>query len=302
MSEPAIQPQGHLGIRPDKETFLAEENPFEAMMERFDHAAQLLNLDPGLYKVLRNPEKQIIVSVPVLRNSGELEVYTGYRVLYNTSRGPAKGGIRFDLNVTLEEVKALAAWMTWKCAVVNIPFGGAKGAVVCDPATMSMAELERVTRRYTSGIIDTLGPDSDVPAPDVNTNERIMAWIMDTYSMHKRHTVTAVVTGKPIEMGGSLGRREATGRGCMFVTREALAKMGMALKGARIAVQGFGNVGSVAADLMAKEGAVIVAVSDKSTALYNPQGLDVQELLKWVKERRQLAGDTKAETISHEQV
>jgi len=295
MSEPAI-------IRPDKQTFLAEENPFEAMMERFDHAAKLLNLDRGLYKVLRNPEKQIIVSVPILRDSGEVEVYTGYRVLYNTSRGPAKGGIRFDLNVTLEEVKALAAWMTWKCALVSIPFGGSKGGVVCDPSTMSMAELERLTRRYTSSIIETLGPDSDVPAPDVNTNERVMAWIMDTYSMHKRHTVTAVVTGKPVEMGGSLGRREATGRGCMIVTREALAKLGMSLKGARIAVQGFGNVGSVAADLMSKEGAIIVAVSDKSTALHNPKGLDVQDLIKWVKEHRQLAGYTKAETITHEQV
>jgi len=209
MTDPVIKPPlpSHHGIRPDKETFLAEENPFEAMMERFDHAAHLLNLDPGLYKVLRNPEKQIIVSVPVLRDSGELEVYTGYRVLYNTSRGPAKGGIRFDLNVTLEEVKALAAWMTWKCALVNIPFGGSKGGVVCDPTTMSMGELERVTRRYTASIIETLGPDSDVPAPDVNTNERVMAWIMDTYSMHHRHTVTAVVTGKPVEMGGSLGRR-----------------------------------------------------------------------------------------------
>src|SRR5436309_4461357 len=301
MSEPAIHTARQM-IRPEKDTFLAEENPFEAMMERFDHAAQLLKLDPGLYKVLRNPEKQIITSVPIVRDSGDVEVYTGYRVLYNTSRGPAKGGIRFDLNVTLEEVKALAAWMTWKCALVNIPFGGAKGGVVCDPATMSMAELERVTRRYTSSIIETLGPDSDVPAPDVNTNERVMAWIMDTYSMHKRHTVTAVVTGKPVEMGGSLGRREATGRGCMIVTREALAKLGMSFKGTRIAVQGFGNVGSVAADLMAREGATIVAVSDKSTALYNPKGLDVPEPLQWVKERRQLAGYTKAETISHEQV
>ena len=295
MSEPAI-------IRPDKQTFLAEENPFEAMMERFDHAAKLLNLDPGLYKVLRNPEKQIIVSVPILRDSGEVEVYTGYRVLYNTSRGPAKGGIRFDLNVTLEEVKALAAWMTWKCALVNIPFGGSKGGVVCDPTTMSMGELERVTRRYTSSIIEVLGPDSDVPAPDVNTNERVMAWIMDTYSMHKRHTVTAVVTGKPVEMGGSLGRREATGRGCMIVTREALATLGMSLKGARIAVQGFGNVGSIAAALMAQAGAIIVAASDKSTALHNPKGLDVEDLIKWVKERRQLAGYTKAQTIPHEQV
>jgi glutamate dehydrogenase (NAD(P)+) len=289
-------------IRPEKDTFLGEDNPFEAMMERFDHAAKLLNLDPGLYKVLRSPEKQIIVSVPVLRDNGEVEVYTGYRVLYNTSRGPAKGGIRFDLKVTLEEVKALAAWMTWKCALVNIPFGGAKGGVICDPTTMSMGELERVTRRYTSSIIETLGPDSDVPAPDVNTNERVMAWIMDTYSMHKRHTVTAVVTGKPIEMGGSLGRREATGRGCMLVTREALTRLGMSLKGARVAVQGFGNVGSVAADLMAKEGAVIVAVADKSGGLANPKGLDVPDLLRWVRERRQLAGYPKGTPITTEEL
>ena len=295
MSEPAI-------IRPDKQTFLADENPFEAMMERFDHAARLLNLDPGLYKVLRNPEKQIIVSVPIVRDNGEVEVYTGYRVLYNTSRGPAKGGIRFDLNVTLEEVTALAAWMTWKCALVNIPFGGSKGGVVCDPSAMSMAELERVTRRYTSGIIETLGPDSDVPAPDVNTNERVMAWIMDTYSMHHRHTVTAVVTGKPVAMGGSLGRREATGRGCMIVTREALAKLGMGIAGAKVAVQGFGNVGSIAAELMAQAGATIVAVSDKSTALHNPHGLDVPDMMRWVREKRQLAGYTKGETITHDQV
>src|SRR5437764_12161310 len=250
-------------VRPDKDRFLNEENPFEAMMSRFDKAAELLDLEPGMYKVLRQAEKQVIVSIPVMMDNGQIEVFEGYRVLYNTSRGPAKGGIRFDMNVTLEEVKALAAWMTWKCAVVNIPFGGAKGGVVCDPATMSMAELERVTRRYTSSIIETLGPDSDVPAPDVNTNERVMAWIMDTYSMHKRHTVTAVVTGKPVEMGGSLGRREATGRGVMFVTREALARLGMSLKGARVAIQGFGNVGSVSADLLSKEGAVVVAVCDK---------------------------------------
>ncbi len=302
MTDTVASPEPGMLIRPDKDRFLSEENPFESMMERFDHAAKLLNLDPGLYKVLRNPEKQIIVSVPVLRDNGEVEVYTGYRVLYNTSRGPAKGGIRFDLNVTLEEVKALAAWMTWKCAVVNIPFGGAKGGVVCDPATMSMAELERVTRRYTSNIIDTLGPDSDVPAPDVNTNERVMAWIMDTYSMHKRHTVTAVVTGKPIEMGGSLGRREATGRGCMFVTREALTKIGFPMQQARVAVQGFGNVGSLAADFLSKAGATIVAVSDKSGGLINPKGLDVADLIAWVREHRQLAGYPRAEAISHEQV
>ena len=286
----------------EKDTFLAEENPFEAMMERFDHAAQLINLDRGLYKVLRTPEKQIIVSVPILRDSGEVEVYTGYRVLYNTSRGPAKGGIRFDMNVTLEEVKALAAWMTWKCAVVNIPFGGAKGGVVCDPSTMSMIELEKVTRRYTSGIIETLGPDSDVPAPDVNTNERVMAWIMDTYSMHHRHTVTAVVTGKPVAMGGSLGRREATGRGCMFVAREALGRFGMALKDAKVVVQGFGNVGSIAADLMRNEGATIIAVSDKSGAYHNQAGLNIADMVKWVTEKRQLAGYPNAESIPIDQL
>jgi len=289
-------------VRPDKDTFLSEENPFEAMMSRFDYAARRLSLDAGLYKVLRNPEKQIIVSIPVQRDGGDVEVYTGYRVLYNTSRGPAKGGIRFDMNVTLDEVTALAAWMTWKCAVVNIPFGGAKGGVICDPGTMSMGELERLTRRYTSAIIDTLGPDSDVPAPDVNTNERVMAWIMDTYSMHKRHTVTSVVTGKPVEMGGSLGRREATGRGCMIVTLEALKRLGMPIKGARVAVQGFGNVGSVAADLLAKQGAQIVAVGDKSGGLYNAKGFDVPDLLAWVRDHKVLAGYPKGEVISIEQL
>jgi glutamate dehydrogenase (NAD(P)+) len=301
MTTSAAQPTQKM-IRPDKDTFLSEENPFEAMMSRFDFAAEKLNLDPGLYKILRHPEKQIIVSVPVLRDSGEIDVYTGYRVLYNTSRGPAKGGIRFDMNVSLDEVTALAAWMTWKCAVVNIPFGGAKGGVICDPAGMSATELERMTRRYTSAIIDTLGPDSDVPAPDVNTNERVMAWIMDTYSMHKRHTVTAVVTGKPVAMGGSLGRREATGRGCMFSTREALKAVGMPLAGARIAVQGFGNVGSVAALLLQREGASIVAVSDKSGGLYNPQGLDVPDVQKWVAEKKLLAGYPKAEAVTNDQL
>src|SRR5512141_1262476 len=239
-------------IRPDKDTFLSEENPFEAMMSRFDYAAQRLSLDPGLYKVLRSPEKQIIVSVPIQRDNGETDVYVGYRVLYNTSRGPAKGGIRFDLNVTLDEVKALAAWMTWKCAVVNIPFGGAKGGVICDPPNLSNAELERITRRYTSAIIETLGPDSDVPAPDVNTNERIMAWVMDTYSMHVRHTVTAVVTGKPMSLGGSRGRPEATGRGCMVVTLQALKRFGLDPANTRVVIQGFGNVGGMAAKLMSR--------------------------------------------------
>ncbi|MBI1722831.1 MAG: Glu/Leu/Phe/Val dehydrogenase [Gemmatimonadetes bacterium] len=289
-------------IRREKDTFLGEENPFEAMMSRFDYAAELLNLDAGLYKVLRNPEKQIIVSIPVQMDTGEVEVFTGYRVLYNTSRGPAKGGIRFDLNVTLEEVKALAAWMTWKCAVVNIPFGGSKGGVICDPTTMSAGELERLTRRYTSGIIETLGPDSDVPAPDVNTNERVMAWVMDTYSMHKRHTVTAVVTGKPVEMGGSQGRREATGRGCMIVTREALKHLGMPLGGARVVVQGFGNVGSVTAELLQKEGCTIVAVSDVAGGIYNPKGLDVKDVMEWRASHRYVTGYTKAEGVTNDEL
>ena len=244
-----------------KDPVLNEDNPFEAMMARFDHAAELLDLDPGIYKVLREPEKQLIVSVPIQRDNGEIEVFTGIRVLHNSARGPGKGGIRFDLNVTLDEIKALAAWMTWKCAVVNIPFGGAKGGVICDPNVLSVSELERLTRRYTANIIQLLGPESDIPAPDVNTNERVMAWVMDTYSMHMRHSVTAVVTGKPVEMGGSLGRREATGRGCMIATREALKHMGLPMRGTKVAIQGFGNVGSVAAQLLEQEGCTIVAIS-----------------------------------------
>jgi glutamate dehydrogenase (NAD(P)+) len=287
-------------VRPDKDRFLNEENPFEAMMSRFDRAAELLDLEPGLYKVLRHPEKQIIISIPVLMDSGEVEVYTGYRVLYNTSRGPAKGGIRFDMQVTLEEVKALAAWMTWKCAVVNLPFGGSKGGVVCDPLKMSAGELERLTRRYTAGIISTLGPDSDVPAPDVNTNERVMAWVMDTYSMHMRHTVTAVVTGKPVEMGGSLGRREATGRGCMIVTKEALRHLGMSMQGSTVAVQGFGNVGSVAAMLLQREGCKIVAISDKSGGYYNKGGIDIEAAIAYVKQHRGLDGFKGGDSISNE--
>jgi glutamate dehydrogenase (NAD(P)+) len=289
-------------VRPDKDRFLNEENPFEAMMSRFDRAAELLDLEPGLYKVLRHAEKQITVSIPVLMDNGEVEVFTGHRVLYNTSRGPGKGGIRFDLNVTLDEVKALAAWMTWKCAVVNLPFGGAKGGVVCDPLKMSVAELERLTRRYTAGIISTLGPDSDVPAPDVNTNERVMAWVMDTYSMHVRHTVTAVVTGKPVEMGGSLGRREATGRGCMFMTREALKHLGIPLAGTTVGVQGFGNVGSVAAHLLRREGCKIVAISDRSGGLHNPAGIDIDAAIAHVKQHKSLDGFRGGDAISNEEL
>jgi len=287
-------------VHPDKDLFLHEENPFEAMMSRFDRAAELLDLEPVIYNVLGHPEKQIITSVPVMMDNGDIEVFTGIRVLYNTSRGPAKGGIRFDKNVTLDEVTALAAWMTWKCAVVNIPFGGAKGGVICDPLQMSVGELERLTRRYTASIIQTLGPDSDVPAPDVNTNERVMAWIMDTYSMHMRHTVTAVVTGKPIEMGGSQGRREATGRGCTIVTKAALAHLGMAVKATTVAIQGFGNVGSVAAQLLQREGCRVVAISDRTGAVYNPKGIDIDDAIAWVQGRKTLDAYPRGDHITND--
>jgi glutamate dehydrogenase (NAD(P)+) len=303
MSNPKTRRGATSVIKPDRDRrFVTEDNPFEAMMSRFDDAARRLNLEPGLYKVLRTPEKQIIVAIPIMRDNGEIEVYTGIRVLHNTSRGPAKGGIRFDLAVTLDEVKALAAWMTWKCAVVNLPFGGGKGGVICDPTTMSVTELERLTRRYTAEIIEVLGPDSDVPAPDVNTNERVMAWIMDTYSMHKGHTVTAVVTGKPIEMGGSLGRRDATGRGCLVVTKQALARLELPTDKATVAVQGFGNVGSTAARLMAAEGMRVVAVSDKKGGIYDPKGLDIPGLIEWTREHRYLEGFPGAKLISNEEL
>ncbi len=289
-------------VLPDKDRFLDEHNPFEAMMSRFDRAAELLDLDPGIYKILRNPEKQLIVSIPVHMDNGDVEVFTGYRVLYNTSRGPAKGGIRFDMLVNLEEVKALAAWMTWKCAVVNLPFGGSKGGVICDPAKLSVGELERLTRRYTSNIISLLGPDSDVPAPDVNTNERVMAWVMDTYSMHMRHTASAVVTGKPLELGGSAGRKEATGRGCMIVTREALRELGMPVRGTTVAVQGFGNVGSTTAMLLEREGCRITAISDRSGGVHNPQGIDVMAAIEYVKRNRDLEGFAGGDPITNDEL
>ncbi len=279
-----------------------EENPFEAMMERFDRAADLLSLDAGLYKVLRNPERQIITSIPITMDNGEIEVFKGYRVHYNTSRGPAKGGIRYDLAVNLDEVTALAAWMTWKCAVVDVPFGGAKGGVVCDPFRMSQGELERLTRRYTASLIELLGPEKDVPAPDVNTNEKMMAWIMDTYSMHKRHTVTAVVTGKPIAIGGSRGRKEATGRGVMISVKEALRELGIPVLGTKVAVQGFGNVGSIAAKLMQDEGLTVVAISDKTTGIYNPDGINIDDAVEWIQKNRFLDGYKAGDPVTNEQI
>ncbi|HUP19423.1 MAG TPA: Glu/Leu/Phe/Val dehydrogenase [Gemmatimonadota bacterium] len=284
-------------MSPDKGIVLDDANPFEEMMLRFDRAAELLSLDQGLYQILRNPERQLIVSIPVLMDDGSIEVFTGYRVQYNTARGPAKGGIRFSPEVNLEEVKALAAWMTWKCAVVNIPFGGAKGGVICDPRRLSLRELEHVTRRYTAEILHVLGPDQDVPAPDVNTNEQIMAWIMDTYSQHARHTVTGIVTGKPIEMGGSLGRRDATGRGCMLVTLEALRHLGIPVAGSRVVVQGFGNVGSTAARLCAEQGMVVVGIGDHTGSFYAPEGIDLAAAQQHQAEHRSLEGFREADPI-----
>ncbi len=275
---------------------------FGAMLQEFDGAARILNLEPGIWNILTHPKRQIIVSCPVQMDDGEIEVFTGYRVQYNITLGPAKGGIRYHPDVTLDEVTALAAWMTWKCAVAHIPFGGGKGGVVCDPTRMSRRELEALTRRYVAEIIDAIGPEKDVPAPDVNTNDQIMAWVMDTYSMHVGHTSTAVVTGKPIEMGGSLGRREATGRGVMIVTREAARHLGLPLKGATVAVQGFGNVGSVSAELLACEGAKIVAVTDWKGGVYNPKGLDIPKMIDYAKQNKTIDGFPCGESISNEEL
>jgi glutamate dehydrogenase (NAD(P)+) len=282
---------------------MPEHGPiFGAMLEAFDEAARLLSLDPGIWRILTHPKRQIIVSCPVQMDNGEIEVFTGYRVQYNITLGPAKGGIRYHPDVTLDEVTALAAWMTWKCAVAHIPFGGGKGGIVCDPTRMSKRELEALTRRYVSEIIDAIGPEKDVPAPDVNTDAQIMAWVMDTYSMHVGHTETAVVTGKPIEMGGSLGRREATGRGVMIVTRESAKHLGLDITKARIAIQGFGNVGSVSAELLAGIGAKIVAVTDWKGGVYNEKGLDIAALLAHVKAHKLVEGFPGAEPITNEQL
>jgi glutamate dehydrogenase (NAD(P)+) len=269
------------------------------MMSRFDVAAQKLGLDPGLYKVLREPVRETKVSIPVAMDDGRIEVFIGYRVLHNIARGPGKGGIRFDKNVNLDEVRALAAWMTWKCAVVNIPFGGAKGGVICDPATLSRAELERIMRRYTAELMDQFGPEKDVPAPDMGTNPQMMAWIMDTYSMHARHTVTSVVTGKPLSLGGSRGRVEATGRGLMLICREAAPLRGLTLAGSRIVVQGFGNVGSIAARMCHEAGAKVIGVSDIGGGIHDPKGLDMPALIAHYEKARSFDGFAGAGKISN---
>ncbi len=257
-----------------------EKNPWEAQAYRFDLAARKLNLDDGIWKVLRFPTREIIVHIPVQMDNGTIEVFTGYRVQHSMARGPAKGGIRYAPDVSLDEVRALASWMTWKCAVVNIPFGGAKGGVICDPKNMSQGELERMTRRYTAELIPFIGPEKDVPAPDMNTNEQTMAWIMDTYSMHMGQTVTSVVTGKPVNLGGSRGRREATGRGISVCCDEALKYLGLTIEGCRVIVQGFGNVGSNAAHLLYKKGYTIIGIVEYDGAVMNEDGLDIPLLIE----------------------
>jgi glutamate dehydrogenase (NAD(P)+) len=270
---------------------------FGAMLQEFNLAARLLNLDPGIWRILTHPKRQIVVSCPVQMDNGEIEVFTGFRVQYNITLGPAKGGIRYHPAVTLDEVTALAAWMTWKCAVAHIPFGGGKGGVICDPTKMSKREIEALTRRYIAEIVDAIGPEKDVPAPDVNTNDQIMAWVMDTYSMHVGHTTTSVVTGKPIELGGSLGRREATGRGVMIATREAAKHVGIDITKARVALQGFGNVGSISAQLLGQLGARVVAVTDWKGGVYNDNGIDVEQLMAHVQQHQTVHGFSDAEPL-----
>ncbi|MFB3814539.1 MAG: Glu/Leu/Phe/Val dehydrogenase [Terriglobales bacterium] len=272
-----------------------EINPWESQAARFDLAARKLNLDEGLWKVLRYPNREIIVHIPVSMDDGRLEVFTGFRVQHSIARGPAKGGIRYAPDVTLDEVRALASWMTWKCAVVNIPFGGAKGGIICDPKKMSRGELERMTRRYTAELTEFIGPEKDVPAPDMNTDEQVMAWVMDTYSMHMRQTVTAVVTGKPVALGGSAGRREATGRGVMVVCDEALKKLNLNRDETRVIVQGFGNVGSNAARLMCLAGYKIIGIAEYDGGLYNKNGIDIEALWEYRAQNKTIHGFPGAE-------
>ncbi len=281
---------------------IKEENPFESMMSRFDRAAQLLDLDPDLYNVLRVPNRELKVYIPTRMDSGRIQVFEGYRVQHNFARGPAKGGIRYAPDVSLDEVRALAAWMTWKCAVVNVPFGGAKGGIICDPQIMSTGELERMTRRYAAELLDFIGPEKDVPAPDMNTNEQTMAWIMDTYSMHARHTVTAVVTGKPIDLGGSSGRREATGRGILFVINEAIKRFKMTPAETRVVVQGSGNVGGIGARLLYDSGYKVVAISDIHGGIYNAKGINIPEALDYLRTTRSFEGYEGVEFVNNQEL
>ncbi|MBT1687450.1 Glu/Leu/Phe/Val family dehydrogenase [Dawidia soli] len=278
-----------------------KENPFEAMMSRFHVAAQILGLEDEIYNVLKNPARQVIVSLPVTMDDGSIRVFEGYRVIHSTILGPSKGGIRFDPHVNLDEVKALAAWMSWKCAVVDIPYGGAKGGVTCNPREMSTGEIERLMRAYTQAMADVFGPDQDIPAPDMGTGPREMAWLMDQYSRYKGMTTHAVVTGKPLVMGGSLGRTEATGRGVMVSAMAAMEKLKINPYKATCAVQGFGNVGSWAARLLHERGLIVQAVSDLSGAYFNAQGIDIEKAIKYRDANKgSLEGFTGAEKISND--
>src|SRR6187401_3145562 len=280
---------------------LDKENPFEAMMSRFRTASQILGLDEQIYNVLKSPARQVIVSLPVTMDNGSIRVFEGYRVIHSTILGPSKGGIRYDPHVNLDEVKALAAWMTWKCAVVDIPYGGAKGGITCNPREMSAGEIERMTRAYTSAMIDVFGPDRDIPAPDMGTGPREMAWLMDEYSKTRGMTVNAVVTGKPIVLGGSLGRTEATGRGVMVSALAAMEKLKINPYKATCAVQGFGNVGSWAARLLSERGLIVQAISDLSSAYYNEKGIDIDKVIQYREGNKgSLEGYAEAEKISNE--
>jgi len=282
---------------------MAEQiNPWKVAQEQFDNAAEVMGLSPNLRKVLKETKRELTVHFPVKMDDGRIEVFTGHRVQHNIARGPAKGGIRYAPDVTLDEVRALAFWMTWKCAVVGIPYGGAKGGVVCNPKEMSQRELENLTRRFTTEISIIIGPESDIPAPDVNTNPQVMAWIMDTYSMHKGYSVPGVVTGKPLDIGGSQGRFEATSRGVLYVTREAVKRLGMSIQGSRVAIQGFGNAGMIAAQLFSRDGAIIVAVSDSKGGIYNPKGLNVEEVVKVKKETKSVINYKDAEKMGSKDV
>jgi glutamate dehydrogenase (NAD(P)+) len=285
-----------------QKAFQEELNPYEIAKQQFNRAADYLDLDPSMRHVLENAKRQLIVSIPVKMDGGDVQVFEGYRVQHNIARGPAKGGIRYHPNVTLDEVKALASWMTWKCATVGIPYGGGKGGVVCDPKSLSRNELERLTRRYAFEIAPIIGPDRDIPAPDVYTDEQTMAWIMDTISMVRGHTELGVVTGKPISLGGSQGRAEATARGCLYALREACGMKGMSLQGARVAVHGFGNAGANIARLVAEDGAKVVAACDSRAGIYLESGIDVGEALKHKAETKSLAGMKGTKEIAPEDV
>jgi len=284
--------------RPQHETL----NPFDIAVRQFHIAAEHLGLDDGLRKVLSQPKRALVVSIPVRMDDGRIEVFQGYRVQHNIARGPAKGGVRYHPDVTLDEVKALAAWMTWKCAVVNIPFGGGKGGVICEPATMSPGELERMSRRYFSEIIQIVGPEKDIPAPDVNTNPQVMAWFMDTYSMTLGYTALGVVTGKPLAVGGSQGRNEATARGVLFTVIEAMKRLGITMQRSSVVIQGFGNVGGNSAKLFHEAGCNVIAVSDVTGAIHNANGIDVPALFDWVAKNRYVYGFPGAESIRPEEL